>query len=163
MPCIQYALEQLTLNQQSRKNNTTVGPNTSMRDASMHTPGPYDPDATLKTVFDYNSPAEESDVKKILDALTDITSYGETEAVAPNPNSGQPSTSKYGTANTENRKVKINGFHTLLSLALSMPPKMGESVKPSSIVSFILHVANENVSLSHRMHYFQPYLSSPSK
>uniref|UniRef100_A0A1I7TX56 Condensin complex subunit 2 n=1 Tax=Caenorhabditis tropicalis TaxID=1561998 RepID=A0A1I7TX56_9PELO len=144
MPSIQYALEQLTLNQTIRQNNTTIrdDPSTSEGNETSRPLTPqFDADKTLTAVFEYHSPSKSiHNVNEIMRALTETPNYQEEEKRTDN----KPTSSKYGTANTENRKVKIKGCHTLLSLALSMPSKMGEVVRPSSIVSFLLHIANEN-------------------
>ncbi|CAI2350707.1 unnamed protein product [Caenorhabditis sp. 36 PRJEB53466] len=147
MPCIQYALEQLSLtNQTLRQHSRTIRgePSTSDKNATSSSPLSSEgaADQTLAAVFSYSPKKVTHGVTDILAALKEAPEYLDTAPTAPDPD--QPRKSQYGTANTENRKVKINGVHTLLSLALSMPPKMGERVKPSSIVSFILHVANEN-------------------
>lgn len=152
MPSIQYALEQLTLNNTTlRQNNTTLRGNATVdgdETARPLTPS-FDADKTLISVFDYQPPNNlNCDVNEVMRALTEVPDYQEEEEkgeeVKEPADEDQPSTSEYKTKNTKNREVVINGCHTLLSLALSMPPKMGEQVRPSSIVSFLLHIANEN-------------------
>ncbi|PIC34653.1 hypothetical protein B9Z55_014245 [Caenorhabditis nigoni] len=143
MPSIQYALEQLSVGNNGRLNNTTVVP---AEPTIRETPSPersFEADKTLISVFEYHSPTTSNhNIGEIMKALTEVPDYKEEEEEEVVPD--KPTTSEYGTANTENRQVKIRGCHTLLSLALSMPSKMGENVRPSSIVSFLLHIANEN-------------------
>lgn len=141
MPSIQYVLEQLTSNQTLRMNNTTIRAADDRNETGRPATPTMEADKTLTSVFDYRSPNKSNhDVNETMKALTEMPDY---QAADERPNN-QPTTSTYGTANTENRKVHINGCHTLLSLALSMPSRMGETVRPSSIVSFLLHIANEN-------------------
>ena len=158
MPSIQYALEQLTLNQTLHQSNASIRGRSASRNESSASPtASFEADKTLTSVFEYHAPNMTShNVTEIMKALTEVPDYQEEDEEREEDNQGdeeegsssntEPTSSKYGTANTENRKVQIRGCHTLLSLALSMPSKMGENVRPSSIVSFLLHIANENVS-----------------
>ncbi|EFO83935.1 hypothetical protein CRE_23234 [Caenorhabditis remanei] len=157
MPSIQYALEQLTLNQTLHQSNASIirGRSASRNESSASPTASFEADKTLTSVFEYHAPNMTShNVTEIMKALTEVPDYQEEDEEREDDNQGdeeegsssntEPTSSKYGTANTENRKVQIRGCHTLLSLALSMPSKMGENVRPSSIVSFLLHIANEN-------------------
>lgn len=135
-------------------NNTTIRAADDRNETGRPATPTMEADKTLTSVFDYRSPNKSNhDVNETMKALTEMPDY---QAADERPNN-QPTTSTYGTANTENRKVHINGCHTLLSLALSMPSRMGETVRPSSIVSFLLHIANENVCLVFLSLFFQTH------